>query len=191
MLDIDANLVLFRGFERLLIVLGGFFFAYLGYRLFLYGVDEGNGKLETESPFFKLTFSGSGPGLFFMAFGALVLINAIFAQVETRQEAVLNGASNDQTITAAAADGVQSFKSEMKFGADSKGVCDKIRYRQNASNINYTLEAYETETSASATHEEFKALAASLRALDLGDENKEELLLNIDALICKMEYQSK
>jgi len=45
-------------------------FACLGYKRFLFGVRREHGKLETESQYFKLTFSGSSPGLCFMAFGA-------------------------------------------------------------------------------------------------------------------------
>jgi hypothetical protein len=70
--------VLFRGTERIIVVLGAVFFAYLGYRLFLFGVDKGRGKLEVESEVFKVIFSGSGPGLFFMAFGSVVLIFSLF-----------------------------------------------------------------------------------------------------------------
>ncbi len=78
MAELLTDWVFFRGIERWLIVTGALVFAYLGYKLFLYGVDQGQGKLETENPFFKITFSGSGPGLFFMAFGALILLNSIY-----------------------------------------------------------------------------------------------------------------
>lgn len=72
------DIFILRALERLAIVISAVIFAYLGYRLFLFGVKEGSSKLQTESMFFKITFSGTGPGLFFMAFGALVLMFALF-----------------------------------------------------------------------------------------------------------------
>lgn len=70
--------VTFRGLERLIIVFGAIVFAYLGYRLFLVGIDKGPGMLEAQTRFYKFVFSGVGPGLFFMAFGAIVLVTALF-----------------------------------------------------------------------------------------------------------------
>ena len=102
MTELLSDVFFFRGVERWMIVLGGLAFAYLGYKLFLYGVDEGNGKLETESQFFKLTFSGSGPGLFFMAFGAIVLVNAIYADA-TRTREMAGSASGKVAATTAGA----------------------------------------------------------------------------------------
>lgn len=69
--------IIFRGIERLLIIIGGIFFGYLGYRLFVKGLTAGEGTLKYESRFMKVLFSGTGPGLFFMAFGAIVLMVAI------------------------------------------------------------------------------------------------------------------
>ena len=40
------SFMFFRGIERWMVVLGGLIFAYLGYKLFLYGVNEGHGKLD-------------------------------------------------------------------------------------------------------------------------------------------------
>lgn len=82
--------VTFRGLERLIIVLGAIVFAYLGYRLFLAGIDKGPGKLEAQTRFYKFVFSGVGPGLFFMAFGAMVLVTALFTG---GAESAVSGAS--------------------------------------------------------------------------------------------------
>lgn len=71
------NIFGYRAIERILVVIGGMLFAYLGYRLFIFGVSEGFAKLEGTSSLFKLSFSGTGPGLFFMAFGAIILIYAL------------------------------------------------------------------------------------------------------------------
>jgi hypothetical protein len=70
--------IIWRGIERLLIVLCCGFFGYLGYKLFLYGVNTGKGKVDFKSNFANIVFSGTGPGLFFMAFGSIVLLIALF-----------------------------------------------------------------------------------------------------------------
>ncbi|MCH7676660.1 hypothetical protein IH879_17185 [candidate division KSB1 bacterium] len=69
--------ILLRGAERLLIVIGAIILSYLGYKLYRFGIDKGSAKLETESQLYKVVFSGTGPGLFFMAFGAIILITAL------------------------------------------------------------------------------------------------------------------
>ncbi|XPF94465.1 hypothetical protein ACM9HF_00200 [Colwellia sp. RE-S-Sl-9] len=69
--------MLIRGFERILIIFGAIFLCYLGYRLFTYGVAKENINLEIKSTALKVIFSGQGPGLFFMAFGAIIMITSI------------------------------------------------------------------------------------------------------------------
>ncbi len=76
--DAIQNPIFLRGMERLLVVGGAIVLSYLGYRLFVFGVREGESRLSAESPFYKIVLSGTGPGLFFMAFGALVLISALY-----------------------------------------------------------------------------------------------------------------
>ena len=65
--------IIWRGIERLLIALGGIVFAYLGYRLYVQGITRGRGEAQVKSPILQFALSGTGPGLFFMAFGAIVL----------------------------------------------------------------------------------------------------------------------
>lgn len=71
--------ILLRGLERIFITVGAVIFAYLGYRLFLKGKDSGPGTLEVKSDLLKVVVSGQGPGLFFMAFGAVVLMFSILS----------------------------------------------------------------------------------------------------------------
>ncbi len=58
----------------MLIAFAGVIFAYLGYRLYLHGFTVGRGKAEAHSKFGNLILSGTGPGLFFMFFGAVILM---------------------------------------------------------------------------------------------------------------------
>ena len=76
-MDFQDPIVL-RGIERIFVVVGGIIFGYFGYRLFIFGVDKGDAKISAKSYFYKIVFSGTGPGLFFMAFGAIILVTALF-----------------------------------------------------------------------------------------------------------------
>jgi len=55
----------------------GAFCIWLGYKLFTQGIQKGKGQLDFKSKTFSLLFSGVGPGLFFMAFGALIVLVAV------------------------------------------------------------------------------------------------------------------
>ena len=101
MMDV-FGFVFFRGIERWMVVIGGLIFGYLGYKLFLYGVNEGHGKLDAENQLFKVTFSGSGPGLFFMAFGALILVSSVYSTGTVTHNSLL-GATGKGTVAAASA----------------------------------------------------------------------------------------
>src|SRR5262249_40413423 len=80
-----------HGITRIIIALGAITFGYLGYRLFIHGHTQGKGSLEFESRVAKVIFSGTGPGLFFMAFGAIILsllvLRGTVDQVVTTEEA--------------------------------------------------------------------------------------------------------
>lgn len=75
-MDIN-NPVLLRGIERFLIIFGAIVFGFLGYKLYRLGISQGYSKLNVKSSFLRFALSGSGPGLFFMALGALTLIIAL------------------------------------------------------------------------------------------------------------------
>lgn len=91
---IDA--VLLRGIERIAIVLVAALFAWLGYRLFMHGHAQGESKMSLESPWVKAVFSGTGTGLIFMAFGALVLVYAlIFGGVRTSESNIVQTLQED------------------------------------------------------------------------------------------------
>lgn len=71
--------VLMRGLERCIITIGAILIAYLGYKLFLHGITKGRGELTAKAKFINIVLSGSGPGLFFMAFGAIVLLAGLYS----------------------------------------------------------------------------------------------------------------
>src|SRR5215471_1875793 len=71
----DAS-VIFRGCERLLIVIAGMLSITLGYFLFIKGVS-GKASLKAEYSKSKLQLANAAPGIFFSLFGASILIYAI------------------------------------------------------------------------------------------------------------------
>lgn len=84
--------IIFHGLERLLINCGAIFIAYLGYRLFMFGVEKGHGKLEAHSAVFKVVFSGSSPGLFFMVSGLVILVvSLVTGKVEIYEKETRRG----------------------------------------------------------------------------------------------------
>ena len=89
-MEILRDVAFLRSVQLILIILAGILFVYLGYKLFLYGVDRGRRKLRGKSDFYKLIFSGNGPGLVSMAFGGLIIIYSIYnlgipSQISTLQ----------------------------------------------------------------------------------------------------------
>jgi hypothetical protein len=77
--------IFLRGIERLVIVFGAIAIAYLGYKLYLLGVEKGRGQLKAESKLYTFVLSGQGPGLFFMALSSVVLVTALFTGGNERE----------------------------------------------------------------------------------------------------------
>jgi hypothetical protein len=73
-----SYIVAVRCCERLLIVGAGFFLAYLGYRLYGLGVTGGNVDFSWQG----LILKGTGPGLAFMAAGAVLLFRVLGQRLE-------------------------------------------------------------------------------------------------------------
>lgn len=147
----------FRGVERILIALGGVFFGYLGYCLFKSGLTVGEGNLKLESKTLKLLFTGTGPGLFFMAFGAIVLVVCIIKGGVTKEETITSAitemkdsARQSRTELSEVRETVQKLREEsalqrkistletvmMKAGssAEMKGELDKVKQSVEALN---------------------------------------------------------
>jgi hypothetical protein len=81
----------FRGIERLVVCFGGIVFGYLGFRLFVFGAEKGQASLKTETKLFRVVFSGTAPGLFFMLVGGAILITALLVGGTNREEKKADG----------------------------------------------------------------------------------------------------
>jgi hypothetical protein len=71
------NLHLLRGIERILIVFGGIVSIVLGAWLFKLADIRQDSSGSLKSKLFSMTFTKVGPGVFFAAFGAWILITAM------------------------------------------------------------------------------------------------------------------
>ncbi|TGL58718.1 hypothetical protein [Leptospira sarikeiensis] len=92
--------IAYRGIERLLIAFGGILFGYLGYRLFLKGITTTKSDLKFESASLNIIFSGTGPGLFFMIFGAIILITSLYSGgVSVSEKTSLDEKNTETTAT--------------------------------------------------------------------------------------------
>ena len=68
-----------KSYLILLAVCAGFTSLYLGYRLFIKGI-EGSSDLEGEIKKVKLTLRNASPGLFFALFGAFIIVAGIYKE---------------------------------------------------------------------------------------------------------------
>jgi hypothetical protein len=99
MTDSPSRLVLaFRMSERLLIVAGGILSTFLGYRLFTLGITAAQGEASVAAV--GVTLRNFGPGLFFAALGAFILVVAMRAAVRTEDS---NGGGGRSTAASMAA----------------------------------------------------------------------------------------
>lgn len=73
-----SNPLVWRGIERIIIIVGAVFFGLLGYKLYINGITKSKSNVELKSAFVNFILSGSGPGLIFMVLGAFVLLSSIF-----------------------------------------------------------------------------------------------------------------
>ena len=81
----DSYIILLRMIERLMVVGFGGMAIFLGYRLFFHLPHQTGQNGEIELPGVKVVLSRVGPGVFFLAFGALILITNLYRGVESTQ----------------------------------------------------------------------------------------------------------
>lgn len=78
----DDPVAMMRMLERIIAVLIGGLAIYLGYRLFFHLPFENNHEGQLELPGVKIVLSRVGPGVFFAAFGSLVLYYSFTEEVK-------------------------------------------------------------------------------------------------------------
>lgn len=71
-MDTESAVIMFRGTERILVVLSGFFSLWIGWSLFKHGI-VGMQKAEFEGGGFSFKASKASPGIFFSLFACVIL----------------------------------------------------------------------------------------------------------------------
>jgi threonine/homoserine/homoserine lactone efflux protein len=71
-------LIVLRVTERIVIYAGAIFMIYLGYSLYKRSNSKGRNNLQAKTKLSQIILPGTGLGLFFMAFGAIVLFSRTF-----------------------------------------------------------------------------------------------------------------
>jgi hypothetical protein len=97
------NEITLRWIELLVIDVGAVTFGVLGYRLFVTGKGKFKGKssVSMSSRLFRLVFSGSAPGLFFMLVAGFVLCISIFNGLhQVRKEVTSDFGMNEENSDA-------------------------------------------------------------------------------------------
>jgi hypothetical protein len=102
-MDLAILATMARMMERSLIVIGGITSIYLGYKLFVLGI----GNTQGEASAFGIELKNFGPGLFFAALGAVILVTTMRASIRV-----------GPTEMAAAESTVQQFAVGESQGAD-------------------------------------------------------------------------
>lgn len=82
----DTSVYLGVIFYRILTILCGFGFAYLGYRLFCLGITKEAGELQAKYGDSGLMLRQVAPGVFFALFGVIIAAVGIYRGVDFTQE---------------------------------------------------------------------------------------------------------
>ncbi len=74
-----------RMLERILVVGFGGLSIYLGYKLFFHLPTNTDQKGKIELPGVKIVLSRVGPGIFFCAFGSIVLLQSLYEEIQVKR----------------------------------------------------------------------------------------------------------
>ncbi|MDX2505553.1 MAG: hypothetical protein QNL62_13900 [Gammaproteobacteria bacterium] len=119
-----------RMMERSLIVIGGITAIYLGYKLFVLGI----GSTQGEASAFGIQLKNFGPGLFFAALGAVILVTTMRASIKVGPAEEVRNESFSHEI----AD--QNTKSTDSSNAVFFGMEDVARKNNKWTNISFYLD---------------------------------------------------
>ena len=137
------DIVLLRGFERIVIVVGAIFIGYLGYRLYINGTAVGKNTLKTNFGDVSLILTGIGPGIFFMAFGSLVLVTALYfggAEIKSiKQQSSSTNSSSEQLAVSTKGINSESNECNTEVTYHSSGMYLSDSSLDNNNNLKISL----------------------------------------------------
>lgn len=81
-MDIKTQIIISLTAYKLVSLIVGSAFSYMGYRLFLAGVWGHSGELQTEFGNNKLVLKKAAPGTFFVLFGAVIISITLYKGLE-------------------------------------------------------------------------------------------------------------
>ena len=139
-MEYESILAIFRGSERLLIVIFGGISLYLGWNLFRRGVTIEQ-RAEFSKGNFSVTLQKVGPGVFFALFGAAILISATintFSHTEPSNDGKSTGVNiryllnnEDKNKLFSTVEALNTIISVSKKLNDSNFRTEKIRLQQS------------------------------------------------------------
>ena len=123
----DLIIIGLRMLERLLVVGFGGMSIYLGYKLFFHLPHQTDQNGEIELPGMKVVLSRVGPGVFFLVFGAFILITNLHQGIETRSAGhSYNDVSltDDTALADASGSEVRHFAGAIPLSPETEEVAD-------------------------------------------------------------------
>lgn len=114
-----------RGLERIIIVVGSIVFGCLGYKLYRFGINEGQNKVQFKSTLFNLAVAGVGPGITFIALSASIMFIALF-----KGGARCSENSSDGSLAQRFSSDIEQYYAIEKYNSDFTNltsVANKVR----------------------------------------------------------------
>lgn len=116
--------IIWRGVERVVIAVGAIAFGYLGYKLYINGITRGTSEVEVKYSFVRFAVSGTGPGLVFMTFGAVVLVTGLSTGGASTNEKIVEEfgkrLAHQQTATESTANAITVLRASLPEEIDKR-----------------------------------------------------------------------
>lgn len=87
-MDIKSQILISLTSYKIISLLVGAFFGYMGYKLFTKGIWGSSGNMEAEFGDNKIVLKKAAPGIFFALFGSIIIITTISKKLELEYEAM-------------------------------------------------------------------------------------------------------
>lgn len=187
-MDMENLVPLLRMLERSLIVAGGILSIFLGYKLFVLGIDKSQGQASA----FGVELKNFGPGLFFAALGAVVLVTTMRAAISIGHEnAATSGAARATQVQGEpAVSGAPMFFgledptrvadrwSAMHFFLETRQLLGRLEEGETADGLQDLRTSLERKLETiTMTKQEYTRYQALTGKVPLSEDEQRELLL--------------
>ena len=93
-MDVNSHIILSLATYKIISLLVGSAFAYMGYRLFTKGIWGHAGEMEADFGNNKIVLKKAAPGTFFALFGAFIVAITIYKPLEFKTHTDADGKSS-------------------------------------------------------------------------------------------------